>query len=433
MSATVEQIREAIGRTREARERVRQHRTTDAVITALAQAAKNWLDAKSPWRKQAIEQAPAVTGFSEAMVNEAIDLTFGAITYESLGELLDRELGNRRVLDEFCLRGHLQTRAMPPRLIVHFLASNVPAPGIVSICCGLLLRSANLVKISTHDPVFPTLFLESVREVDAELADCAATLNWPRNELPLTQAAVGDADAVIAYGDDHTVSALRQLTPPTAKFLGYGHKISFAVVAKEAMTEEHLSQLAQAAAFDASVYDQQGCLSPHVFYVEERGQLGPRKFAAALADAMAAYQARVPRGQLSIEEAAEVVKFRTGYEFAAASDRRIGVWASPSGNDWAVIYDDSPSFVASCLNRIVFVKPTDGYKRVLDAIQKFASEISSVGVAPMNERALAFATELARMGVHRVCPIGQMQRPPLSWHHDGRPNLADLVSWTDLG
>ena len=44
----------------------------------------------------------------------------------------------------------------------------------------------------------------------------------------------------------------------------------------------------------------------------------------------------------------------------------------------------------------------------------------------------AFAGELARMGVHRVCPIGQMQRPPLSWHHDGRPNLADLVQWTDF-
>lgn len=440
MSATIEQIKEAVSRTREARERILPHRTTDAVITMLAQTAKNWLDPKSTWRKLAVEQAPAPTGFSEAMVNEAIDLTFGAITYESLGELLDRELGNRRVLDEFCLRGRVQTRARAPRLIAHILAGNVPSPGIVSMCCGLLLRSANVVKTSSRDPVFPTLFVESLREVDAELADCVATLDWPRGELALTQTALGDADAVIAYGDDHAISALRQLAPAEAKFAGYGHKISFAVIAKEAMTEENLPQLAQAAAFDASVYDQQGCLSPHVFYVEERGQFGPRKFAAVLAEAMAAYQARVPRGKLTVEEAAEIARFRSGYEFRAASDKRLGVWGSPaqSGtnptvNDWTVIYDDSPSFIPSCLNRIIFVKPTDGYKRILDAIQKFASSVSTVGVAPMNERALAFAGDLARMGVHRVCAIGQMQRPPLSWHHDGRPNLADLVSWTDLG
>jgi hypothetical protein len=148
MTTTVQQVREAVSRTQEARERVRQQRGTDAVIAALAQTAKNWLDPSSPWRKRAVEQAPAATGFSEAMVSEAVDLTFGAITRESLGELLDGELGDQQT---------------GPRLIVHFLAGNVPVPGIVSICRGLLLRSANLVKVSSRDPVFPKLFVESLR------------------------------------------------------------------------------------------------------------------------------------------------------------------------------------------------------------------------------------------------------------------------------
>ena len=47
-------------------------------------------------------------------------------------------------------------------------------------------------------------------------------------------------------------------------------------------------------------------------------------------------------------------------------------------------------------------------------MQRFASNLSTVGIAPMNERTDAFATELAKIGVNRVCPIGQMQRPPLS-------------------
>jgi hypothetical protein len=25
-----------------------------------------------------------------------------------------------------------------------------------------------------------------------------------------------------------------------------------------------------------------------------------------------------------------------------------------------------------------------------------------------------------------------MQNPPLTWRHDGRPSLGDLVRWTDL-
>ena len=43
-----------------------------------------------------------------------------------------------------------------------------------------------------------------------------------------------------------------------------------------------------------------------------------------------------------------------------------------------------------------------------------------------------FAAQLARWGVTRVCPLGQMQSPPLTWRHDGRPALSDLVTWTDF-
>lgn len=433
MPITIAQIQEAVARTREARERVLQHRSTDAVVTALAQTAKNWLDPNSRWRARAVAEAPGPTRFSEAMVNEAVNLTFGALTPEAFGELLDRELGNRRVLDEFCLRGRAHSKAIGPRMIAHILAGNVPPPGVVSICRGLLLRAANLVRVSSHDPVFPALFVESLREVDAELADCVAVLDWPKQETALTQFALAEANAVIAYGDDMTIAALKRLAPPAAQFLSYGHKVSFAVVAKEAMTSENLPALAEAAAFDASVYDQQGCLSPHLFYVEERGELGPRKFAETLAQAMDAYQQRVPRGQLSPEEAASVSQVRQSYEFRGASDRRVAVWASPTPNAWTVIYEDDPSFTPSCLHRTVFVKPTDGYKRVLDSVKRFSSQISTVGVVPLNERAMGFAADLAKMAVHRVCPIGQMQRPPLSWHHDGRPNLADLVRWTDVG
>lgn len=433
MSATIFDLQNAIRATREARDRIMSQRPVDAIIGALAEAAQQWLPAGSPWRARAAEQAPAATGFSPEMVNEAITLTFGAITREALVQLLERELANRRVLDGFSDQAGQRTRAHGPRLITHILAGNVPPPSILSICCGLLVKAANVVKVARRDPVFPSLFVESLRAVDADLAACVTTLDWPRQETALTEAALAESDAVIAYGDDRTIDTLRKLTPTRAVFLGYGHKISLSVIAKEAMTEANLPALAEAAAYDASVYDQQGCLSPHVIYVEERGQLGPRKFAAALAVAMGAFQLRVPRGALSPEEAAAVTQMRTAYEFRSATDRRVAVWNSPQPNDWTVIYEDDPSFTPSCLNRVVFVKPTDGFPRVLDNVRRFAGQISTVGVAPLNERATEFAGELAAMGIHRVCAIGQMQRPPLSWPHDGHPNLAALVRWTDLG
>ena len=60
-----------------------------------------------------------------------------------------------------------------------------------------------------------------------------------------------------------------------------------------------------------------------------------------------------------------------------------------------------------------------------------AREVSRIAAFRLRDRAQSLATELARWGVTRVCPLGQMQEPPLTWRHDGRPALADLVMWTD--
>ncbi|NQU10647.1 hypothetical protein HQ590_07655, partial [bacterium] len=251
-------------------------RTTDAVITALATAAARWLPPESPWRARAAADAPATTGFSVPMVQQAIDLTFGALTATALTAMVDRELGGPRVLDDFQQHGPTQTRAFGPGLITHILAGNIPAPGINSLCTGLLLRAANLVKPSAADPVFPGLFAESLREVDPLLGSLVAICPWSREQADVTRAALTKADAVVVYGDDHTIAHFRQRTPPATRFLGYGHKMSLAVVPREVLVAGNLEALAAAAAFDASVYDQQGCLSPHVFYVEERGEIAPR-------------------------------------------------------------------------------------------------------------------------------------------------------------
>ena len=361
-----------------ARPQVFPQRTTRAIADALAQTARQWLAADSLWRARAVATAPEPTGFSAEMVNEAVTLTFAALATETFRDY--------------------QFPGVTPQRITHILSGNVPAPGIASICRGLLLQAVNLVKMAQRDPVFPALFVESLRTVDPELAECVTVLHWPRSETDLTRAALADADAVIVYGDDDSIAGVRALTPARAKFFGYGHKISFGIVGPGASLTGDLPALA---ALDASVYDQQGCMSPHVYFVAE----GARDFAAALAVAMETYQRRVPRGPLSVEEAARAAAIRQAYEFRSANDPRAAVWTGPAPHPWTVIFDEDPTFAPSCLNRTVFVKPIS----TLDVMQAWTGRISTVGVTPWNDQLRNRAGKLAE----RVCPIGQMQRPPL--------------------
>ncbi|MCX6894765.1 MAG: acyl-CoA reductase, partial [Verrucomicrobia bacterium] len=59
-------------------------------------------------------------------------------------------------------------------------------------------------------------------------------------------------------------------------------------------------------------------------------------------------------------------------------------------------------------------------------------KVSTVGLAATEGRAPKLAAELARWGATRICPLGEMQNPPLAWRHDGRPALGDLVRWTEV-
>ena len=349
------------------------------IQAALVQTAANWLAPGSQWRARAIAAAPGTTGFSPEMVDEAVTLTFGALTRPALSQFI--------------------VPADAPRRITHILSGNVPAPGIGSICRGVLLQSLNLVKCSRHDPVFPALFVESLREVDAKLAKLVTVMCWSRDENERTQSAVAGADAVFAYGDDNSIAELRALTPPTTSFFGYGHRLSFAIIGRAATPTGDLPALA---AFDASVYDQQGCMSPHVFFVEHDA----RGFAVKLALAMADYAMRVPGGRLSTEEAAAVARVRHAYEFRSANDQRVAIWSGQPQNQWTVIYDETPAFTPSCLNRTVFVKPLSA----LDTMQTWRGKISTIGVTPRTDRLSGLTAQFLP---ERVCPIGQMQRPPL--------------------
>jgi len=55
-----------------------------------------------------------------------------------------------------------------------------------------------------------------------------------------------------------------------------------------------------------------------------------------------------------------------------------------------------------------------------------------VGIAAPPEKMNELALRFARWGATRICPLGQMQNPPLTWRHDGRPALGDLITWTDF-
>jgi hypothetical protein len=428
-------ITEACQTLRRNRERYLEGRTTESMIGLLDELAAGWLSAESAFRREALQAGPAATGFSGPVLAAGLDQFFKQLTAENLEALLRQELGHPHRLDGFHpdehhAGGKRSALARGPELLAQIAPGNVPSPVLCGMVLGLLTRSAQFVKCASGSAFLPRLFAHSVYEADPKAGACLEVAEWKGGLDALETALFGEADCIVATGSDEMLEAIARKIPRKARLLGYGTRVSFGYVTREAL-EQNAAAVVQQAAADVTAWNQRGCLSPHVIYVEDGGKVTAEAFAALLAGELEAVEKTFPRGTLHASHAAAIALRRSFYEVRAAHSLETKMWASLESTAWTVILENDPRFQVSCANRFIYVKAVADLTHALQGAELVRDQVSTVGLASTAAQGRELAPQLARWGARRICPLGQMQNPPLSWRHDGRPPLGDLVTWTD--
>jgi len=414
------------------------NRSTESLIKVLSGVADGWVEENNPFRKLALELGPTQTGFSRETLARGLDNFFKQLTRENFHELLVQEFGDAKRLDAMCAtpveqRQNRMAIVHAPEFQVHIAAGNIPNPTFTSIVFGLLTRSAQFVKCASGSTFLPRLFAHSIYDADAKLGACLEIAEWRGGNLGLESVLFAEADCVTATGDDGTVAAIRAQLPVKTRFVGYGHRLSFGFVAHEVLYGSRAKKFVVAAADDVVAWNQLGCLSPHVIYVQSGGEISPEHFAQLLAEELERREQTEPRGELPAEHAAAIASRRGIYEVRAAhSPETTQHWCSKDSTACTVVYEADARFQMSCLNRFIYVKGVADLKTALENADGVRGKVSAVGFAVPEEKINEIATQLARWGATRICPLGQMQNPPLMWRHDGRPALGDLITWTDF-
>lgn len=403
-------------------------RKTDDIVKILCEVAAGWLQPDNKFRRLALEQGPERTGFSKEILAAGLDGFFRRFTPENFQALLAQELGDAGRLDAFSNAA----LARGPQLLVHIAAGNLPNPALMSLTLGLLVRSAQFMKCASGASFIPRLFAHSIYEVDPKLGACLELAEWRGGNVLLEDALLAGSDCLTATGSDETLASLQSRLPVKTRFLGYGQRVSFGFVAREVLRAEGIASLISQVVDDVVAWNQNGCLSPHCFYVEERGEVESDKFASLLAAELMKRETVQPRGKISVEESAVIASRKAMYETLAAHRGDIKLWSSQGSTAWTVVFEHQVRFHFSPLNRFVLVKPVPDMAAVFEGIDEIHGKISTVGIAAPTEKMKELARQFARWGVTRVCPVGQMQNPPLTWRHDGRPALGDLITWTDF-
>ncbi|MBE5891249.1 MAG: acyl-CoA reductase [Lachnospiraceae bacterium] len=359
-------------------------------------------------------------------------------TPEHLNELMNEGLyGNRMHMDAFLPCSDLSVKkrkAVSRGLACHWLAGNVQVLGMFVLIESILTKNVNLIKVSSRDNgIFCELLsafkgesfttLGGYTITGDELLNTIAVVYYGHHEDKLGRLMSEKADIRIAWGGKDAVTTVSNYP---AKYdcedLIMGPKLSFSVIAKEAIMDEHkVKKLARRVAVDASVFDQTGCASTHNVFVERGGAVTPEQFAEYLNLGMEKVNRQITKGPMSAEQISAIHSARGIYDFKGK------VWGDPDSL-WTVLYSDDVELNAPVYSRVIHVHPVDDIEETLQFIN---GDIQTIGMAAEGEKELAYAVKASEKGAVRFPVCGKMLNFDSPW--DGMYLTSRMVKWVTLG
>jgi hypothetical protein len=194
-----------------------------------------------------------------------------------------------------------QTREFARRALV-ILPGNVIGPALCSAYAVAVTGGSAILKAASTERVVAEIVARQFATIGEPLAGAIEARYWPGGDIAAEAAAISDVDAVIAFGSDATIDAVRARVPAEKHFIGYGTRYSLGLVT----AGKDLTRAAEAASVDVCMFDQAGCMSPQTIYVVGDASRALR-FANALDGAMRKTSARLPRVKPSRDEAAAAI------------------------------------------------------------------------------------------------------------------------------
>ncbi len=137
----------------------------------------------------------------------------------------------------------------------------------MSLLDGLLTGNINIVKLPKEEGGITVSLLEELFKIQPSLSEYVYVFDYSSKDIHAMRKLVTMADAVIVWGGDEAVSAVRKLADPNTKIIEWGHKISFAYVKKYGAKKDALEKLA----YHICLTNQLFCSSCQGIYLDTDG------------------------------------------------------------------------------------------------------------------------------------------------------------------
>lgn len=359
-------------------------------------------------------------------------------SYESLPKLFRREvmefqirneLGGADVIDGWRSIAaapsgrHHHVRAFPPRLI-HVIAGNAPGVAAQSIIRGALVKGVNLIKIPSNDLFTAPMILEAIARVAPghPVARSFSAAYWRGGDEKVEGTLFRPQffDKLVAWGGGSTILNAQKYVGPGFELVAFDPKTSISLIGHEVFaSEESLQRVADLAAADATLVEQQACASSRFQFVQGSIEEIDR-YCEVLQQRMS-----VTRPTASSTGRPLPSDLREEIDGLRGMEDLYRVWGDFAGSGVVVRSDEPVDFHPDF--RTVNVVPV---RDLAEGVAYANVATQTVGVYPPQMKE-SLRDALAVMGVQRVVNIGSAGGVESGLPHDGFMPLARFVRWVN--
>lgn len=395
----------------------------DSIFDILQRTAMRLCDRNGVYYKEIIEKMPDLLGYSTNMVEMGMDILPELLSAKVLKGRL-KSLGEYHALDHFTREKHCKVnRAMPVGAVLHIAAGNIFIGAIDSIVTGMITKNVNVLKASSQDLLFPSLFYKALKDVDVEnlIIPYTAITYWSRKNVNLEKIAKKNFEAILLFGGEEAVINYKNGLSAKTEVYSFGPKISYGLISGE-LTEAQLKEVAEGFCDDIVYWEQRACTSCQNIFIEDSNDV--ETFAKYVYEALEKKGREFPQCKFDLDAAVEIRKEREKGKWREFNNKG-SVLEGKSANH-TIIIQDSTDAVYSPLNRTIYINKIKNYTELLEGnLSSLKYYMSTLAIAsPKNLQNIV--EKFMELGVMRFCKPGAMAcSDDAEAPHDGMylPNL----------
>lgn len=351
-------------------------------------------------------------GISPAQGRGYLDEARTMFSEEALMLRLQTELGpdypNAKSYSPQGLAHTVREQILPLGVLLHIAAGNADGLPAFSVLEGLLTGNVNILKLPAADGGLSIRLLQELFRYLPEAAERVYVFDYSSRDLVHIQTLVDAADAIVVWGGDEAVRALRGMAPPNVRVIEWGHKLSFAYVTERGVTDTTLATLAVHIVETRQLL----CSSCQGVFLDTDDYEEVCRFAERFLPVLE-HAALREKPDIGIVSQSTLQLYTEELE-AIYSPRRV--FRGKEGRCSVTAYPDSNLKLSHQFGH-PWVRPLPREK--LGTLHVHKNHLQTVGLICADDEREALAQRLFRAGAVRACSPGRMSATYASAPHDG--------------